>query len=588
MIRVENEKCVVLLESLLGKEEERRNIWIRDPEQILQTNSSAEVSSVLRAVDEAVMAGMTAVGFLSYEAGYHFLPGMPEAKANPFPLAWFALTGKPETKVPPHFFEADTETEPTTEDLALDTTREEYARSLQSIRNHIERGNTYQVNFTMRYRGAFSGSPRLLYQQLRRKQRVDYAAYIETADWIVLSLSPELFFRKKGNRIFMRPMKGTSHRGRTPEEDAFLSNQLSGSEKERAENLMIVDLLRNDLGKICESGSIHVTRPLVVERYDTVLQMTSEIEGTLLRDVTLLDSMRAMFPSGSVTGAPKVRTMQIIHELEKSPRRIYTGCIGFVSSEEATFSVAIRTAVVERNILEMGVGSGVLYEANAEREYEECRIKGRFLTDPAIDFDLIETILWLPESHYSRLSLHLDRLIRSAGYFLIPIDRAGIERFLMDNSPETNLPQRVRLLIGRDGVPGLNVTDVEPVSSTRIRWSKSTTNSDDRFLYHKTTHRPLYQKELLKAREEGFFEVIFRNERNEVTEGAFSNLWILKNGMYFTPPNSSGLLDGTYRRHLLSSPDFPAEERVLHAKDVEEADAVFISNAIRGLLKVSF
>ena len=574
---------VVLLETLLAGNEESKNIWISNPEKIVQTFDSSRVDAVLREVEDAVSAGYLATGFISYEVGYHFLPNMPAIVAG-FPLIWFALTKKYHNEAPADF---DPHGIAELHDLTLDTTLEEYNRAITSIREQIADGNTYQVNYTARYQSEFKGSTRTLYRQLCKKQRVPYAAYIETDEWSVISLSPELFFRKKENRLLMRPMKGTARRGRTLKEDRKLARELLNSEKERAENLMIVDLLRNDLGKVCEAGTVAVSQPLVVERYETVLQMTSRIEGIARKDLSFRELMKAVFPSGSVTGAPKLRTMQIIQRLEKSPRGVYTGCIGFVSPEETVFSVAIRTAVIQDGKLEMGVGSGILYEADASREYEECKLKARFLTDPPVEFELIETILWLPESGYQRLSLHLDRLLESAEYFLIPIERENVMRFLQQKLPSTIMPTRVRLTVDRDGKMKISNTELEDLSTFDVRWAFRRTNSGNAFLFHKTTHRPLQLSELLQAREEGYLEVIFRNERDEVTEGAFSNMWILKNGIYYTPPISSGLLNGTYRRYLLAQENFRAEERELFQEDVEQADAIFISNAIRGLLRVN-
>jgi para-aminobenzoate synthetase / 4-amino-4-deoxychorismate lyase len=575
---------IVLLETLLPTSDETKNIYISNPEKIVQASDISRVAKALREVEDAVSSGYLAAGFISYETGYHFLPNMP-AVSSAFPLVWFALSKTYDTQAPPDF---DAHNVAELQNLSLDTTLKEYSRAIASIREQIAEGNTYQVNYTMRYRGEFKGSSRTLYRQLCRKQRVPYAAYMETDQWSVISLSPELFFRRKGNRLLMRPMKGTARRGRTLKEDRELAQELLNSEKERAENLMIVDLLRNDLGKVCEAGTVSVSQPLVVERYETVLQMTSQIEGNARTDLSFGELMRAVFPSGSVTGAPKLRTMQIIQQLEKSSRGVYTGCIGFVSPEETVFSVAIRTAVIQGGKLEMGVGSGVLYEADATREYEECKLKARFLTDPPVEFELIETILWLPESGYQRLSLHLDRILESAEYFLRPLERHNVMKLLQQNIPLSPAPMRVRLTVDRDGEMEISTTELEALTAFDIRWASTATDTGNRFLFHKTTHRPLQQRELNQAREEGYLEVIFRNERDEITEGAFSNVWILKNGVYYTPPISSGLLNGTYRRYLLNQKDFPAEERVLFQQDVEQADAIFISNAIRGLLRVNF
>jgi para-aminobenzoate synthetase/4-amino-4-deoxychorismate lyase len=579
---------LVFLETLRHSTEETKSILLKEPERIIQASKAEDVFDALEEIENAVAKGYLAAGFISYEAGYSFLPNLPTPLDSNFPILWFALSRNAERipcgRLPDDFGENENVS---AHNLQLDLSAAEYAEKIKSIRHHIEKGDTYQVNFTMRFHGDLTGSARGLYKQLRLKQRVPYSAYIETPDWSVISLSPELFFRKVKDRISMRPMKGTSVRGKTPEEDQQLAIQLSNSEKERAENLMIVDLLRNDLGKICKPGTIFVTHPLQIERYETLLQMTSAVEGIALDELHLPQIFQAMFPSGSVTGAPKLRTMQIIHELERDPRRVYTGSIGFVSPEETVFSVAIRTAIVEQGKIEMGVGSGILYEADAGREYQECLLKGRFLTDPPLDFQLIETILWQPEIGYRNLQFHLDRLMRSAEYFVIPVNRDDIVKGLQGDQPDSSTTMRVRLLLDRWGAVEIITTVLEELPSGRVRWSSLRMDSNDVFRYHKTTQRLVYEAELRKAREEGFFEVLFQNERGEVTEGAFSNIWILKDGIYYTPPVTSGLLSGTYRQFLLETKPVPAQERVLNREDVETADAIFISNALRGLMPVN-
>jgi para-aminobenzoate synthetase / 4-amino-4-deoxychorismate lyase len=518
---------------------------------------------------------------------------MPPIADTDFPLIWFALTKNLET-LPAGMLPAEMKVtrSPEIRNLTLSKGVEPYQDSIAQIKHQIEKGNTYQVNFTMSYKGDFRGSSRALYKQLRSKQRVNYAAYLETQDWAILSLSPELFFRKEGWNIQMRPMKGTAPRGRTLEEEKFNANALQESEKERSENLMILDLLRNDLGKICETGSIHVENPMEVERYETLLQMTSTITGRLRQETTVTDLFRATFPSGSVTGAPKIRTMQIIHELEQSPRRIYTGSIGFISSDTSVFNVAIRTASInfKKSTIEMGVGSGILYEADPVREYQECELKAKFLTDPPQTFKLLETILWKPENRYCMLNLHLDRLIKSADYFLFPISTDFVESILKAQEVEflkIGKSQRVRILLDEQGRIEINAEPLMPLgdSKIRIRFSSRATNSTDRFLFHKTTNRGLYDQELEVARSQGYFDVLFRNERGEITEGAITNIFAEKKGVYYTPPLSCGVLSGTYRRYLLETKPFPIQERILYEEDLKNADAIHLTNAIRGLLR---
>jgi para-aminobenzoate synthetase / 4-amino-4-deoxychorismate lyase len=578
---------LVLLESLRPNPQESQTFFIDQPEKIIQCETAGEVDALLIEVQKWTERGYTAFGFLTYEAGYAFLPNLPEPPRLALPCAWFALSKDFQKQLPENLIPAAKQ--PAIQDLHLNQDLKSYEEALTKIKNYIRRGDTYQVNYTLRYNGQYDGSPRDLYSWLRLQQRVNYAALIETADWAVLSFSPELFLRKNGQEILMRPMKGTAPRGKTLEEDTENAVKLRSSEKEKSENLMIVDLLRNDLGKICEPGSVHVPASMDVEQYETLLQMTSTITGTLNSNITTADILRATFPSGSITGAPKIRTMQIIHELENHGRGIYTGSIGWWSADQSVFSVAIRTLVLDRlsGSLEMGVGSGILYEADIEREYRECELKAKFLTEAKPKFKLIETIRWERTEGYLHLNLHLDRLERSAQYFLFEFNRDAVEKMLVNKEPDIE-QARVRLLLDESGNVEIEWRELETSQSpVRIMLSKSRTNSNDRFLYHKTTNRNFYDEELHSARSQGYFDVIFRNERDEITEGAISNVFIEKNGKLFTPPLNCGILPGTFRQYVLESAKWDAHEKILTVKDLRNADRIYITNAIQGMLEAN-
>jgi para-aminobenzoate synthetase / 4-amino-4-deoxychorismate lyase len=578
---------LVLLESLRPNPQESQTFFLEQPEKILKCGSAGEVEDLLSDVQEWVNNGYTAFGFLSYEGGYAFLPNLPEPPRLALPCAWFALSKDFQKQLPPNFIpEAK---QPAIHNLRLNQDLKSYEEALTRIKNYIWRGDTYQVNYTLRYNGQYDGSPRDLYSWLRMQQRVNYAALIETPEWAVLSFSPELFFRNNGKEILMRPMKGTAPRGRTLEEDVENVAKLRSSEKEKSENLMIVDLLRNDLGKICESGTVQVPASMDVEQYETLLQMTSTVSGGLKSNITTADVLRATFPSGSVTGAPKIRTMQIIDELEKGGRGIYTGAIGWWSLEQSVFNVAIRTIFLDLNSgdLEMGVGSGILYEADIEREYRECELKAKFLTEARSKFKLIETMRWEHSTGYRHLDLHLDRMERSAQYFSFQFNRDDVEKTLAANAPQFQRA-RVRLLIDESGNTEIECYEIEiPKSPIRIMISKFRTNPDDRFFYHKTTNRNLYDEELRTARAQGYFDVIFQNERDEITEGAISNIFIEKNGKLYTPSINCGLLQGTYRRHVLESKEWDVQETILMLEDLRNADRIYVTNAIHGMLEVT-
>ncbi|MEO6909560.1 MAG: chorismate-binding protein, partial [Edaphobacter sp.] len=363
---------------------------------------------------------------------------------------------------------------------------------------------------------------------------------------------------------------------------------LQNDPKNHCDHVMIVDLLRNDIGRICTMGSVQVDNIFSVEQYQTLLQMTSTVSGTLRPGLTYYDIFKGMFPSGSITGAPKIRTMQIIHELEEAPRGIYTGSIGYMAPDgSSTFNVAIRTLDLHEDRADMGVGGGIVADSNAHEEYRECLLKAEFLVRARRDFELIETMLW--DCGFRLLSLHLDRMEASASYFSFPFDRAAVSARLVEKSAlfETGDLYRVRLLLDEAGEVTVSYAKHAPdtAAAGRIRISPERTSSGDVFLRHKTTRRELYESEFARCRAEGFDDVIFLNEQGEVTEGAISNIFVRRADKLLTPPLSSGVLPGVFRRHLLET-DERAREAVLMVQDLESADTIYLCNSLRGLREV--
>ena len=350
---------------------------------------------------------------------------------------------------------------------------------------------------------------------------------------------------------------------------------------------MIVDLLRNDLGRICTTGSIQVDGLFSIEKYETLLQMTSTVSGVLRPQISYYDIFRSLFPSGSVTGAPKIHTMEIIRELERRPRGAYTGAIGFISPHGASvFNVAIRTLVLKDGRAQMGVGGGIVADSDPAEEYRECLLKAAFLTRTPHDFQLIETMLWKKE--FFLLSMHLERLESSAAYFNFTFDRAAILLRLheLSKSFAAEKSYRVRLLLNANGRFTVEDSELsaEPYGGC-VRLSLERTSSNDVFMRHKTTQREIYDRRYAEARAAGLDEVIFQNERGEITEGAISNIFIKTSGKMITPPLSSGVLPGVFRRYLLET-DATAEERIVTMEDLKAADAVFLCNSVRGLREV--
>ncbi|MDI6783757.1 MAG: aminodeoxychorismate synthase component I, partial [bacterium] len=364
-------------------------------------------------------------------------------------------------------------------------------------------GHTYQVNYTYKERFRFQGSPAGLYSDLRKKQSVPYSAFINVDPYYIISFSPELFFRKQGDRMTVQPMKGTSARGRYLLEDRTQIERLKKDSKNRSENLMIVDLLRNDLGKISQVGSVRVERLFEVIKYPTLLQMTSTITSQLAPNVEFSEIFRSLFPSGSVTGAPKIRTMELIRELEPEPRGIYTGSIGYITPEKtAVFNVAIRTVVIDRskNCAELGIGSGIVYDSDPFSEKQECQMKAKFLTTAVVEFDLIETMLWTPDGDYFLLDLHLRRLSSSAAYFGFRYQQNSIRARLGElKRCFCAKPYRARLRLAKDGEIEITYAELEPLEGElKVLFSPWVTSSSDVFLFHKTTERQVYEQELAR------------------------------------------------------------------------------------------
>jgi para-aminobenzoate synthetase/4-amino-4-deoxychorismate lyase len=588
----------VLLETARPDAENHRSYIFLAPLHTITANSSEQLPALFAQIEESLTAGHYLAGFLSYESGYT-LQDIEDNRPHKLPLACFGVyreptvfhhatgifSGPPLPALPAEPQHTPTFTE---EELALALTPEAYRSKIEQIKEQITAGATYQVNFTDRIRLRVDATPAEVYIALRRQQPVAYAALVNLTASPILSLSPELFFRVHERIITTRPMKGTWPRGLDSAEDALAALALHHDEKNRSEHIMIVDLLRNDLGRICTTGSVRTDDLFRVERYPTLLQMTSTVSGQMRDDVRWHELFRSLFPSGSITGAPKISTMRIIRSLEDAPRGIYTGSIGFIAPNgDATFNVAIRTLVVDKNSAVMGVGGGIVYDSDPAAEFAECQLKARFLTHARPAFDLIETILW--SDGYTLLPLHLDRLRLSCDYFDRVFDATEIESRLHALAT-TFAPlsrHRVRLTLDPRGQIALTHAPLSPnATECRVTIARERTSSRDVFLRHKTTHRPLYDHLFATAQRAGFDEILFLNERDELTEGAISNVFARIKGRLYTPPLASGVLPGVFRRHLLES--IPsAEERTLTLADLRAAKEIYLCNSVRGIRRIT-
>lgn len=545
-----------------------------------------EVRPVLEAAEAAANAGSWVAGYVAYEAASAFDPALRSGRhagRDALPLAWFAV------------FDGTVEVSPlarapsTGPDYSLgpwcaDCDAGSYRTKVGRVRSHIAAGDTYQVNLTARLGATIDGNPFAFYRDLALAQGSAHCAYLDTGRFAVASASPELFFEWRGGELYTRPMKGTGPRGRSVEEDEAQARQLATSEKNRAENVMIVDLLRNDIGRIAQWGSVRVDDLFALERYETLWQLTSTISGRPRPGTRLVDVFGALFPSGSVTGAPKRRTMELIASLEDSPRGVYCGAIGLLAPPgapfRARFSVAIRTAVIDRHSGQVvyGSGGGITWDSDPDEEYAELWAKTAILSGPAEECALIETMGYWPETGVRNLARHLDRLAGSAAYFGFPCDLAAVRQAIARSRGDG--PCRLRVLLGRDGNPTVERAPLPEPSETPVRLAVDLepVEVSSVWLYHKTTRRTAY--ELRAARHPEADDVVLVNERGEVTETTIANLAVFHDGRWCTPPISSGCLPGIERARLLSRGRIT--EQVLTLDDLRRAEALALVSSLRG------
>lgn len=537
----------------------------------------------LAEAERAAESGQWVVGYLAYEAAPALDPALvTHTPRAGLPLLYMGVYAQ---------YEETTELPGAAGEYTVDAwhpslTRRAYGEALARIREYLREGDTYQVNYTFRLRAAFRGDAYGFFRHLQTSQFARHSGFIETDDLAIASASPELFFAYEDGRLVSQPMKGTAERGLTYAGDNAAMACLRSSAKNRAENVMIVDMIRNDLGRVAEAGSVHTASLFDVERYPTVLQMTSTVEAR--SSSTLSEILRAMFPCASVTGAPKVRTMQIIHQLEDGPRGVYTGCLGLIGpGHRAQFNVSIRTVTIDKrkNTAEYGVGGGVVWDSEEAREYEECIAKAAVLTVRNPEFQLLETMLWEPDGGYFLLDRHLRRVGESAEYFSFAFDAETIRakltafaEYLGGAGDDAQASHRVRLLLDRDGSARLESMRTAPREAPlRLTFTQEPVDSQDPFLYHKTTHRAVYDT----AREgmDHLDDVLLLNERGEVTEATLANVVIEQDGRRITPPVDCGLLAGTFRDYLLERGEI--REAIVRPEDVRNAARLFLINSVR-------
>lgn len=546
------------------------------PRQILVATRLSQVPAVLASAEAAASEGLFAVGFVAYEAAAAFDRAQRTRPRSTLPLAWFGIFAEPCRLT------ALTSSHPgTTLDWEPQIDESSYRDAVRKIRHHIAAGDTYQINLTFPLSAPLTAEPWDVFVAMCRNQRASCCAFIDTPDFALCSASPELFFALEGNRLACRPMKGTAPRGRTLAEDEQQAAWLARSDKNRAENIMILDMVRNDLGRIAEPGTVRVRDLCQVERYPSLFQMISTVEART--GASIVEIFRALFPSASITGAPKIRAMELIAEIEDRERGVYTGAIGVMGpGRRARFNVAIRTVQIDRRRQRAlyGTGGGIVWDSLAEQEWQECQTKALVLSAPVAPFSLLETIRWDPGAGFHLLERHLQRLTTSARYFDIPLDPSSLLSHLENATASLPpRPHRIRLLVDGAGAPSVETTPLElGPRLLRVALATSSVDNRDRFLFHKTTHRELYDHHLHSFPDHD--DVVLWNDDGWITEACLANVIVCLAGRWVTPPVDCGLLAGTLRGHLLDRGVL--EERRITVPELCAADALELVNSVRG------
>ncbi|MFS0891138.1 aminodeoxychorismate synthase component I [Peribacillus frigoritolerans] len=579
---MKREDPLSLIFHFTDKKGDSRPLYFANPKKVITAHSIEDVLPQFQKVQESIEQGNYAAGYVSYEAAPAFEQSFKVKDGAKMPLLWFGIFDKPEAEIPEKVTGAFQLSE-----WQSETDSNAYRSGFQRIKSEIKKGNTYQVNYTMRLQSQFEGDDFAFFERLKRAQRSNYSAYLNVGSHRILSASPELFFRWEDGQLITRPMKGTVKRGTTLKGDQLNAEWLAASEKNQAENYMIVDLLRNDLGMIAEPGSVEVPQLKAIEKYPTVWQMTSTITADTNPGTTIIDIFKALFPCGSITGAPKIKTMEIIADIENSPREVYCGAIGFITPEsEAVFNVPIRTVVIDKETgkAEYGVGGGITWDSELSEEYDEAFLKAKLLTVERPAYKLLESIK-LSDGEYYLLNDHIDRMKQSAEYF----DYRFSELYLRDRLQkyaEINhgTLQKVRVLLHENGeieVLGQAIKPLDPEFKAIL--AEAPISRANPFLFHKTTNRDVYEG--FQMNNPDFQDVLLWNEEGYITEFTNGNVVVKINGDLYTPPVESGLLAGTFRQELIRKKEIKVKN--ISKADLNNAEEIWFINSVRGKLKVN-
>jgi para-aminobenzoate synthetase/4-amino-4-deoxychorismate lyase len=608
---IKNSETYALLEDSKSIPEKAKNLLFLHSHEAVIAMHEGEISHALERLETLKQEGFFLCGYLAYEAGYHFIDKIipdtfQDEKGQPllYFIAFKELHYPTRAELDALFSDKSLfpETALSIYELSLNTSKNSYIKNIQTIKKYIEAGDTYQINYTLKYNFKLQGDNALLYQALRQTQPVEFGALLNFPESKIISLSPELFVYKNEQTLTSKPMKGTAKRGKNKEEDDEIVEFLKNDSKTLSENVMIVDLIRNDFSRICEIGSVRVNDLFQVQTFKSIHQMISTVKGTLKKGLSFTHILKALFPCGSITGAPKIRTMEIINDLETEARGIYTGAIGYLMpNNDFHFNVPIRTIVIHDTdskstdkSCEMGIGSGIVYQSHANDEYEECLLKANFLRQVNKHFYLIEAFKFdVRKQQFNHIKQHLNRLMLSASYFGFELNRQEIESqlehykisLISDNTDHQSY--KIRLTASQSGDIQLSHQLIED----KLEGVEKVLISDERvqssmvFQYHKTSKREHYNNAYDKAQRSGFYDVLFFNESKQLAEASRHNVFIKVGGQYYTPPVSAGILDGIERQSFIQQKK--AREKNLSLDDLLSADEVILTNSVRGAVSVT-
>lgn len=571
--------------------ENSKSYFFSKPTEILTVYGLNDLEPMLKRADKNLSKKKIGYAVLNYEFGYLLEKRLNKFLSDEKPLAYFVFFDEKKCKeINSSSIKLNFENDFEVSDFHLNTSKNEYKKAIRKIRKYIADGETYQINYTVKGKFNFRGDVVSFFSNLVFNQSAKYIALINLGDEILLSISPELFFHTNLKTIITKPMKGTISRGINYQDDLMKKHELENSIKNQAENVMIVDLLRNDLGRVCKFDSVHTSKLFEIEKYESLYQMISTIKGRLNKSVKFSDIIKNIFPCGSITGAPKIRTMEIINEIEKEEREVYTGAIGLFLPNDLIFNVAIRTIQLDSKLRKgkIGLGSGIVWDSKPEKEYDEVLLKSNFLTKPEPYFEIFETAR-VEKGNVTFLNEHILRMKQAADYFLFAFDDLKVKKKIFSELKKFDREKiyRLKIILTKTGSVNIQAEEfIQNNSRVRIILSENRINSRNKFQYFKTSNRKLYDSEFKHYKSKGYFDVIYLNENDDIAEGSITNIFVKKGDVITTPSLQCGILSGIYRKYYIRTHPEIKEKRI-SLDELITADEIILTNSLRGAVKVN-